>query len=226
MSFLLPRTELRRIVAFATVLGLLMTMATLVAPPPAPAVQATHDRLVSDNPANWTPDFLDGAVKSIVQVGDTMVVGGTFTQVQHQGGPVHSRDYIAAFDAETGAIRSGFTLRLDNDVEVIIPAERRSNRSTWEVVGRRLMGRLSDGSPGSTCRTGSESQASTLPRSTASSRTFACTRTATSSSRAPSTRWRGQDRPALASVDAETGDLTDFINHDIVDPCATAASRS
>ena len=51
-----------------------------------------------------------------------MVVGGTFTQVQHQGSPVQTRRYIAAFDAQTGAIRGSFTPALDNSVEVIIPA--------------------------------------------------------------------------------------------------------
>ena len=39
-------------------------------------------RTATEDPANWTPHILNGTVYSIVQVGDQIVVGGTFTQVR------------------------------------------------------------------------------------------------------------------------------------------------
>lgn len=48
---------------------------------PAGAVQVTHPAVVSDNPAHWTPNILDGQVNAILQMGTKVIVGGTFTQV-------------------------------------------------------------------------------------------------------------------------------------------------
>ena len=92
----------------------------------APAAQGVHpvqDRVVSDDPANFTPNVLDGSVKSIQQVGNLVVIGGLFTQIQaFNGGPVLARRNLAAFDATTGAISTTFAPDPDNEVTTVIPA--------------------------------------------------------------------------------------------------------
>ncbi|WP_158604491.1 PKD domain-containing protein [Nocardioides mangrovicus] len=59
--------------------------------------------MVSAVPSAVTPQVDDGAVWSAAQVGDVMVIGGSFTSV---GGT--ARSGIAAFNATTGAISSTF----------------------------------------------------------------------------------------------------------------------
>jgi PKD repeat protein len=62
-------------------------------------------RIANEDPANFTPHILNGTVYSIVQVGDLVVVGGTFTQVRTAASPtVITRNRVFAFNATTGAI--------------------------------------------------------------------------------------------------------------------------
>ena len=66
-------------------------------------------RIVSDDPANFTPHILNGTVYSIVQVGDMVVVGGSFTQVRsNTSQTILTRNRVFAFNATTGAISSNF----------------------------------------------------------------------------------------------------------------------
>ncbi|WP_432949217.1 PKD domain-containing protein [Kribbella sp. CA-253562] len=89
----------------------------------ASAVQVPQDRVVSADPANFTPNVLDGSVKSIVQVGNTILIGGLFTQIQAaSGGPVLARRNLAAFDATTGAISTTFAPNPDGEVTTILPS--------------------------------------------------------------------------------------------------------
>lgn len=91
---------------------------------PAAAVQAPQPTLVNDRAVGWTPAFQDGAVKAIVQVGSTIVVGGTFTRVVPAGSTtVLDRPYVLAFDATTGALRDGFRPALDGAVQALVPGE-------------------------------------------------------------------------------------------------------
>ena len=61
----------------------------------APAAQAADTgnpapqagRIVSDEPGKNTPNILDGSVFSIAKVGNTIVVGGQFTQANNGSGP-------------------------------------------------------------------------------------------------------------------------------------------
>ena len=100
----------RRAVAAA---ALLVVGLVAGAVPEAGAVNPTQSVVVSPDPANWTPEVLDGRVLSIVQVGRAMVVGGTFTSVRAPGGAAQSRPYLFAFDAATGALSTTFVPRLD-----------------------------------------------------------------------------------------------------------------
>ena len=77
--------------------------------------------IVSDNPANWTPNVLNGQVNALVQVGNRIIAGGIFTQVQAAGstGPILTRTNMFAFDATTGAIDTGFAPVFDDEVTAI-----------------------------------------------------------------------------------------------------------
>ena len=69
----------------STVLGVLGS-----APATAATTGNSHPQpgqIVSDDPANFTPHILNGTVNSIVQVGNMVVVGGTFTP----GAPDHQQ---------------------------------------------------------------------------------------------------------------------------------------
>jgi len=85
-----------------------------------------HDRLLVSNPVNGTPRILDGGrqdgVKAFAQIGGTMYVGGSFTQVSESDGPTITRNHIFAFDVASGAISGSFVPQLNGKVESIQPA--------------------------------------------------------------------------------------------------------
>ena len=85
---------------------------------PAGAVNAAQSQIVSANPADFTPFIEDGQVLAVVQVGNRLIAGGTFTQVKNwQGGqPIVTRNKILAFDATTGQLDTTFTPTVDGDV--------------------------------------------------------------------------------------------------------------
>ncbi|MFT4220199.1 MAG: PKD domain-containing protein [Microbacterium sp.] len=90
--------------------------------PSATAAEVTHTKVVSDDPANNTPHVLDGEVNSIAQVGNLIVLGGSFTQVSDaQRTQTYQRRNVVAFDATTGAI-SSFDPSPDNTVTTVIPS--------------------------------------------------------------------------------------------------------
>jgi hypothetical protein len=100
--------------ALATLLGLLAA--------PAAGVNLAHSVVVSADPANTTPNVLDGQVNAIAQVGGKMIVGGTFTQVRRGGGAILTRNRIFAFDPATGNIDTAFVPSLNGDVNALEPA--------------------------------------------------------------------------------------------------------
>jgi hypothetical protein len=100
--------------ALATLLGLLAA--------PAAGVNLAHSVVVSADPANTTPNVLDGQVNAIVQVGGKMIVGGTFTQVRRGGGAILTRNRIFAFDPATGNIDTAFVPSLNGNVNALEPA--------------------------------------------------------------------------------------------------------
>ena len=66
-------------------------------------------RIVNEDPANFTPHILNGTVYSIVQVGDYIVVGGSFTQVRSATSTTTiTRNRVFAFNATTGVINPDF----------------------------------------------------------------------------------------------------------------------
>src|SRR4051812_18692597 len=101
-------------------LGLVGAMLSTSAP--AQAVQSTQPNLVSAKPVDWTPGVDDGAVRAIVQVGNTIVLGGTFTSVTPVGGVSTSRPYLLAFNATTGALSTTFAPTVDGPVDALVAA--------------------------------------------------------------------------------------------------------
>ena len=122
----------RRFLAAVTALstaaaGVVVAIAGLATPAyAAPGTDASapvaHDRVVSAVPASWTPQIKDGRVFAITQVGTTMVVGGSFTQVSpSSGSPNSARQRIMAFNATNGAISSTFNPTINGDVNAVAP---------------------------------------------------------------------------------------------------------
>jgi chitodextrinase len=91
-------------------------------PSPAGAVQAPQSFVVNPDPVDWTPNVLDGQVNAILQMGNKVVVGGTFTQVRRPGfSEILPRNFLFAFDMGTGVIDPNFVPVLDAAVEELAP---------------------------------------------------------------------------------------------------------
>ncbi len=98
---------MRRLLRAALVMALPVLLLAPAATPAA-AVQSPHGVVVSDDPADFTPHVLNGRVNAIVVIGNTVVVGGAFEQVQAPGGDIVVRRNLFAFDALTGTISDTF----------------------------------------------------------------------------------------------------------------------
>lgn len=100
----------------AALTGLLV----LLAGSPAGAVNAQHATVVSADPANWTPHALDGTVHAIVQAGNRVYMGGSFTQVRNSdSSTVISQPRLVAFNATTGQIDMGFRPTVPSTVRTL-----------------------------------------------------------------------------------------------------------
>jgi chitodextrinase len=89
---------------FGTALiGALVLTGTLTVPDASPAP-------VAFSPTPMIGWSTNGIVRAVLIVGNTAYVGGDFTQVRGPGGtPTMARARLAAFDLQTGAIRTGFS---------------------------------------------------------------------------------------------------------------------
>ena len=87
----------------------------------APAPQT--GKIVSDEPGTNAPNILDGTVYSIAKVGNTIVVGGQFTQAQNYNtSTTVTRNNVLAFDATTGRLVSSFAPDPNGTVYKVLPA--------------------------------------------------------------------------------------------------------
>ena len=111
----------RRIVGI--LLGLSLPMLGLIALGSSP-VQAhqpstpapSQGAVPSAVPSAITPQIDDGGVWSVAQVGNTLVMGGTFTKI---GGVSHP--YLAAINATTGAVSTTFNAVPNGQVFSVMP---------------------------------------------------------------------------------------------------------
>ena len=89
------------------------------------ALNASHGQdVVTENPVGWTPHAMNGAVISMVQVGDRMIAAGSFTSVSPAGtiGDTSDdlkRNRIFAFDATSGEIDRSFNPNIKGVVNSI-----------------------------------------------------------------------------------------------------------
>ncbi|GLY94282.1 delta-60 repeat domain-containing protein [Actinoplanes sp. NBRC 103695] len=110
---------LRRLLVPAAVTSLVVGLAAAPAsavyvPPPVAAT------IVSANPVDWTPHFQNGDVRAFAQIGNTVYAGGSFTGVKAPGATAWTTvSRLVAYDASTGALRTGFTPTFDNHVQTL-----------------------------------------------------------------------------------------------------------
>lgn len=89
---------------------------------PAAAAGTAQSGVVGMVPTASTPHILDGTVHDIQQVGNRIVVAGTFTQIQQSpanGGAVVGQAHVFAFDPATGLIDTAFDPVVNNDVRAV-----------------------------------------------------------------------------------------------------------
>lgn len=103
--------------------ALVAALALPLAAAPASGAEIAHPQIVSSTTSNLTPHVLDGDVQSIAQVGNLIILGGSFTQVSNaQRTQTYQRRNMVAFDATTGAISQTFNPSPDSGVTAVIPA--------------------------------------------------------------------------------------------------------
>ena len=109
-----------RALAAATMLSLLVAGTVTVggagaAPPPT-----AQPGIVNPVPGTNTPAVGDGTIKTMIMVGNEIIVGGTFTTVTSPGGSPVARNRVFAFDATTGAVDAGFVPQVDDEVDALL----------------------------------------------------------------------------------------------------------
>jgi hypothetical protein len=79
-------------------------------------------RIVSDNPSGFTPHVMDGQVQTLAQVGNVIIVGGSFTTVRNAGSTTDiPRRNLFAFNATTGQISTTFVPNPNSTVYKVLP---------------------------------------------------------------------------------------------------------
>ncbi len=109
------------VAAVALLTGALMLPTSLS---PVVAGSVGHSGIVSENPANFTPDITNGRVNTMLVMGGMVYVGGTFSTVQNPGSSNNiTRRYILAYDEQTGQVSNSFQPALNGPVEALAPSE-------------------------------------------------------------------------------------------------------
>ncbi|MEZ5281241.1 MAG: Ig-like domain-containing protein [Acidimicrobiales bacterium] len=162
--------------------------------------------LVPEQVRTDLPVVVDGTVTDIEQVGNRIVVAGTFTQVQPQaGGATVDQRYLFAYDIDTGQFDEGFRPQFDKDIEQIAPAPDGSGIyvvgrfSTIDGVTKRKIARLNaDGSLDQTFTANADAKATALALTPDGSRLFVG---------GQFTQINGEPRAGMAELDATDGSV-------------------
>ena len=99
----------RRAIAILGASSLLLGGAVFGSAPASASI--AQPNVVSEDPANWTPNVIDGggvdhtSVDAFAQLGTVMFAGGNYRLVQ-SGGTTFNRTNLMSFDATTGAMNS------------------------------------------------------------------------------------------------------------------------
>ncbi|MGX6605983.1 hypothetical protein ACWKSP_28220 [Micromonosporaceae bacterium Da 78-11] len=103
--------------------GLLTAVLLLTVPSAAQATfvpEPVAGRVAAANPSDVTPHARNGEVRAFAQVGDTVYVGGTFTQIRTAANNTWlNTSYLFAYDRNTGALSSSFQPMLDGAVNTM-----------------------------------------------------------------------------------------------------------
>nr|WP_239099131.1 hypothetical protein [Micromonospora andamanensis] len=103
------------LVTVAAVLAVPTAASAAVVPVPEPAT------LVSANPAGQTPHARDGEARAFAEIGNTVFVGGSFTQIRQTASSAWTaRSYLFAYDRASGTISTAFLPVLDGAVNSLI----------------------------------------------------------------------------------------------------------
>ena len=97
-----------------------LAQAAAGAAPAARAAVANGPALVGTNPDDKTPFATNGQVQALAQVGDRVIVGGSFKTVRNAGtGADLARSYLFAYNRVTGKVDAGFVPILDGVVQAL-----------------------------------------------------------------------------------------------------------
>ena len=119
---MLQRRGVALIAAIALTIPIGVLEATTSGAAAVAALPPAADRMPGDVPTKKTPWVLDGEVSKIVQVGNTMIAGGLFTQVTDpMNGTPYTRQNLFAFDATTGLVSQTFNPTVDGQVQQLMP---------------------------------------------------------------------------------------------------------
>ena len=123
MKFVDLSSRVQRVAITASV-AVVAVVASLLAAQPVHAVGAgtTWPTEANAVPFTNTPNITNGTVFAITQVGNLVIVGGSFTTVQDHGSSVTvTRNHVLAFDVSTGVLSQSFAPSLDGTVEAVDP---------------------------------------------------------------------------------------------------------
>ncbi len=108
----------------AVLLALVGSLLTVGTGRSADAVQLPKATIVSDDPVDWTPHALNGEVHALIQIGNRVIVGGTFTTIRSATSTTQiSRRAIFAYNATTGALDNAFLPTVNGNVETLLPSD-------------------------------------------------------------------------------------------------------
>jgi hypothetical protein len=96
-------------------------------------------KIVSQEPSRVTPNILDGTVTSLTQVGNQIIVGGTFTQVQNAGSTTTLvRNRVFAFDATTGKVSPRFAPNPSGGTKPVVYKVQAASDGTSVYIGGKF----------------------------------------------------------------------------------------
>lgn len=113
----------RRTPIAAVLTGFLLATALVATAPTTPAAAAgtAQPTLVSALPSTATPAVLDGTVFAIAQVGNRVLLGGTFTSARSAGSSTTvTRSRVLSFDPASGVLDPAFAPTLDGEVQGLL----------------------------------------------------------------------------------------------------------